>query len=142
MRECGDNILDHQQRCFELVMDFVLFPSNHLMWAVSYHDQAEVILGDMPFTAKRDWPALAAAYERADAEINDKYGVPQPANDYDRDVIKFVDRLDAYMMVAKHDPALLTLDDWQDAKKDLQTRCASLDFDEELLKLKMKEPRT
>jgi len=141
MRKCGDNIRDHHFRCVELVCDFVIHPSGNLMLAVAWHDQAEVILGDMPFTAKRDWPALAAAYERAEAEINDKYNVQQPANDYERDVIKFVDRIDAYMTVAKHDPDLLQLDDWVDAKTDLQNRAQALEFDMDLLNLKIKEPK-
>lgn len=141
MRDCGDTIGAHHTRCLGLVYDFCLHPSDSLLWAVFRHDQHEVILGDMPFTAKRDWPSLAAAYERAAAEIDGKYNVPQPANQYECDVIKFVDRLDAYMMVLKHDTALLGDDDWLDARMDLLNLCEALDFDANLLKLKMGEPK-
>ena len=137
MWHSNDCIKGHQVRCLGLVYDFVQRPSVTLIEGTRWHDQPEVILGDMPFTAKRDWPYLAEVYASAERVVIDRYNVPQPATDWERHVVKFVDNLDAYMMVLEYAPDDLDLPDWTDANDVLYASCRSLAFDMDLMRAKM-----
>lgn len=137
MRDCKDTIDKHQRRCVDLVCDFVLFPSNELWDAVRWHDQAEVILGDMPATAKHTYPYLAEVYASAERVVNERYEVPLCANDKDRAILKFVDRLDAYMTVRRYAPEDLEQEPWRAERRWLLEVCHHMQFDMDLLCLKI-----
>lgn len=139
LQHSGDNIKDHQIRCVALVYEFVLTPRSTLIEATRWHDQPEVILGDMPFTAKRDFPYLAEVYSSAERVVVDSYNIPQPANDWQKQVIKFVDRLDAYEWVLDHAPEELGTTDWFDAAYWLWFQCDDLGFDVDLMQCKMRD---
>jgi len=141
IRNCGETIRSHQIECVELVHWFIERPTHSLIEATRWHDQPEVLLGDLSFPTKRDYPKIAKSWEEAEADVIFRYHVPQPANDYERKFLKFVDRLQPYMLVQNLAPEDMQLDDWHYAKKDLLTSAKSLMLDMELLNLKMKEPR-
>ena len=126
MRNCGDNIKDHHDRCVFLFWGLFDNPPITLRNAILWHDQPEVILGDMPFTAKRDFPELTAAWDVAEQAVIERYDVPQPANQWERDVLKLVDRMDAYMMVRIHAPHILGEPDWREALYDIDRRADKL----------------
>ena len=126
MRNCGDNILDHHHRCIAIVWMLFDKPPQTLLNATRWHDQPEVILGDMPFTAKRDFPELTTAWDLAERDVIKRYDVPQPANKWECDVLKMVDRLDAYMMVQVYAPHILNEPDWRDAWADIKRRADKL----------------
>jgi len=126
MRNCGDNILDHHHRCIAIVWRLFDKPPQTLLNATRWHDQPEVILGDMPFTAKRDFPELTAAWDLAERDVIKRYDVPQPANQWECDVQKMVDRLDAYMMVQVYAPHILNEPDWEETLADLKLRADKL----------------
>lgn len=137
MWHSNDCIKSHQVRCVGLVYDFVPDPPSTLVEAARWHDQPEVILGDMPFTTKRDWPYLAEVYASAERVVIERYNVPQPDNDWEKQVIKFVDSLDAYEWVLEHAPEELGTRDWFDAAEFLLHECYDLGFDVDLLQYKM-----
>jgi 5'-deoxynucleotidase YfbR-like HD superfamily hydrolase len=90
-------------------------PPDTLIQAAEHHDDPEMWLGDPPFTAKRDFPELAAAYAQAESEVIAREGIPQPANEWEARVIKFVDKLDAYLWALQQAPHVLGQSDWVDA---------------------------
>jgi hypothetical protein len=114
LRLSGDTIDAHQKRCAVLIRALIDNPPDTLIQAALHHDDPEKWLGDMPFTAKRDFPELAAAYARAESEVIAREGIPQPANEWECRVIKFVDRLDAYLWAGRHAPTVLADDDWEE----------------------------
>ena len=116
LRDCGDTIQSHQQRCLWYVERLVGSPSQSLLDATRWHDQPEVILGDMPYTTKRDHPALSAAWDVAEQRVIAQYDVPQPQGQQQRDMIKLVDRIDAYNTMRLYAPRLTDNDDWTFAR--------------------------
>jgi 5'-deoxynucleotidase YfbR-like HD superfamily hydrolase len=58
-----------------------------------YHDIPEVITGDIPATAKWDFPRLNGAIEAAEAEIIKAFDNPTGADQMDRDIVRFADLL-------------------------------------------------
>ena len=128
LRGCGDTIQTHQMRCVGLVSRLITAPKRTLIEATRWHDQPEVILGDMPFTAKRDYPGFAAAWDTMERHVIAQYDVPQPANQWERDVVKLVDRMDAYMIVRKHARWILNEPDWRDALTDIYEKGRALNF--------------
>ena len=128
LRDCGDTIQSHQMRCVGLVSRLIKAPDRTLIEATRWHDQPEVILGDPPFTAKRDYPSLAAAWEFVETAVIEFYYVPQPTTQTERDVIKLVDLLDAYTIVQKFAPFILDEPDWQEQHGEISRRARALDM--------------
>jgi len=79
------------------------------------HDEAEKMIGDMPYPAKRDFPALATVYEMAERQVMRGMGLPMPEHGIDSDKIKLVDRIDAYRWMMLHAPRLEADQEWEDA---------------------------
>lgn len=117
LRECGDTILVHQSAVEELARDLCLVmsinPSEDLLFACLHHDEAETILGDMPATAKRRFPALAAAYAKAELEILTEMGYTWSLTRQDADILKLCDMLDAYKVMLTFAPDLASQEGWQ-----------------------------
>jgi hypothetical protein len=128
LRLSGDTIDAHQKRCVVLIRALIDSPPDTLIQAALHHDDPEKWLGDMPFTAKRDFPELAAAYARAESGVIAREGIPQPANEWEARVIKFVDRLDAYYWAWHSAPHVMADDDWEEFWRWLQSTAYDLDF--------------
>ena len=128
LRDCGDTIQSHQVRCVRLVRRLITAPERTLIEATRWHDQTEVVLGDMPFTVKRDFPELAAEWSYQEAFVIEKYNVPQPATQTERHMIKLVDLLDPYMIVQKYAPHILGEPDWQEQHEEISRRARALDM--------------
>lgn len=138
LRLCGDNIRDHQERCVSLADEFAVI-EEHLRNCIRWHDQPEVLLGDLSYTTKIEFKHLAFAWAKAEAEVIQRYNVPYPKTSWDRDVMKFVDRLDAYMTVKKYAPEELANQEWKEARQWLDEMCLKLKFDMEMLRKKVGE---
>ena len=128
LRDCGDTIQSHQVRCVWLVKRLITAPERTLIEATRWHDQPEVLLGDMPFLTKRDFPNFAAAWETMECFVVMHYNVPQPTTQTERDMVKLVDLLDAYMIVQKHAPHILDEPDWQEQHEEISRRARALDM--------------
>ena len=112
LRNSGDGINAHQQRCLDLVEMIWPHAPESLKLATRFHDEPERWLGDMPFGTKRDNPDLHAAYVKAEAVIIKREGIPQPANEVECLQIKLADRLDALRWVRKCAWAELIKPEW------------------------------
>ena len=128
LRDCGDTIQSHQVRCVWLVKRLITAPDRTLIEATRWHDQPEVILGDMPFLTKRDYTSLAAAWEFVETAVIEFYYVPQLTTQTERDMVKLVDLLDAYMIVQKFAPFILDEPDWQEQHEEISRRARALDM--------------
>jgi 5'-deoxynucleotidase YfbR-like HD superfamily hydrolase len=126
LRESGETISQHQFECEALGR--YLFPGapETLFAAIRNHDEPEKLLGDMPFTAKRDFPELAEAYARAELIVIERLNIPQPANDWEAGCVKLVDRLQTYLHVKRRARDLLAAQDWRNAWADILTRADAL----------------
>lgn len=117
LRTCGDNIREHQASVEELARDLCLRmgikPSDDLLFAARHHDDAEEVLGDMPATAKRRFPALAAAYAKAELEILTEMGYTWSLTRQEADILKLCDMLDAYKVMLTFAPDLASQEGWQ-----------------------------
>jgi hypothetical protein len=128
LRLSGDTIDAHQKRCVVLIRALIDNPPDTLIQAALHHDDPEKWLGDMPFTAKRDFPELAAAYARAESEVIAREGIPQPANEWESRVVKFVDRLDAYWWMSQRAEPEMYSDEWGEAAQWLHSNQSALGF--------------
>ena len=126
LRLSGDNITTHQDRCVGLLLR--LFPKapDTLVKATRHHDDPEKWLGDPSYTAKRDFPDLAGAWSRAEAIVIERENIPQPANQWEADVVKLVDLMDAYRWMIKHAPSLILTHDWVISCEDILDRAQRL----------------
>jgi 5'-deoxynucleotidase len=115
LRNSGDTISAHQKRCGVLIRQLWPDASDGLVRMAECHDEAEKVIGDMPYPAKRDFPALAAVYEVAERHAMLSMGLPVPKTGVDHDKIKLVDRIDAYRWMMLHAPWLEADHEWDDA---------------------------
>lgn len=117
LRNGGETIDDHQEAVHWKVKDFCahmgIKANDDLICAARYHDEAERVLGDMPATAKRSFPALAAAYAKAELEILTEMGYTWSLTRQEADILKLCDMLDAYQSMLVRAPDLAANDDWQ-----------------------------
>lgn len=119
LRNSGDTIESHQRRCVLLLKQIKPNASQSLIDAVRYHDEAERWIGDMPYMTKKHFPELAEWLRDAEMQIMKKYGIPQPSSTFDKNMVKIVDRLDAYLWMLDRAPDLAETPDWEDALGDL-----------------------
>jgi hypothetical protein len=115
LRLSGDTITAHQIRCAEYLIQLYPAAPARLVHIVRVHDEAERIVGDMPYPAKLRFPALRAAYEAAEAEVMAEMGHPVPETPKERAWLKLVDRLDAQVWMLRHAPELARDDEWRDS---------------------------
>ena len=126
LRLSGDTIDEHQISCVRWLERLFPDASEELIDAVRYHDEAERILGDMPYTAKRYFPELADAYARAEQVVIARYGIPQPVSERDADIVKLVDMFDAYWWVSKVAPEELESEAWIEHRREIERRAKAL----------------
>jgi 5'-deoxynucleotidase YfbR-like HD superfamily hydrolase len=87
------------------------------------HDAAETFTGDVPWGAKQGFAFSAALASEEDA-ANEALEAHIINSDNERDWIKFVDRLDAYLFVIQHAPNDLRHSEWPYALDNIFNRAA------------------
>lgn len=122
LRNSGDTVHAHAARCCILLLDLHPNPSAALLSACLMHDAAEGWTGDAPYEAKQRWPMLADALEWAETEVEAQQGIPTPVDQVDRDWIKLVDRLDAYLWMLDCAPEEAASLAWEACLRDVLAR--------------------
>jgi 5'-deoxynucleotidase YfbR-like HD superfamily hydrolase len=89
---------------------FVLYPGNpsiELVKAIMVHDSAERMTSDLSAPTKWKWPKLNEAYEEAEAEVREEYGLKNLDHlaPYELQWLKALDGLELYLWC--HDQAAL-----------------------------------
>ena len=116
LRNCGDTIDAHQIRVLDLAQSLAgamgIATSPDLDRACLHHDDAERIVGDIPGPAKRRFPALRAAYERAELEVLTDMGLNWSLTLQEALILRVCDVLDAYHTMQKHAPDLASGHGW------------------------------
>lgn len=81
--------------------------SKQLIMAALYHDVPELILGDIPATAKWDYPELHQAFERAEKKVMDDLGLNFVLTAEEKNRLKMADMLELVMYCHRHDMQLI-----------------------------------
>ena len=106
-----DRIGGHSGRMGILALHYWPDCSRDLLVACLTHDLGEYSTADVPAPAKIDY--LRAMLDDLEAETLSAMGITFPALDStDRDRLKFLDRLDAYLWADHHAPQLMIRADW------------------------------
>ena len=106
LRNSGDTVAKHSQRVQTLCHSLAAFLGHDLVRSdllreALYHDAAEAVLGDMPSPAKKRFPALAAAYEKAELAVLIEMGHTWNLTRLESDMLCLCDKLDA-LLWARH----------------------------------------
>jgi hypothetical protein len=106
LQDTGDTVATHQRRVTELCRDLAAFirhplHDSDLLYAAAKHDMAEAVLGDVPSPAKERFPALAAAYAKAELQVLTEMGLNWNLNRKEHDMLTLCDKLDAYEWARK-----------------------------------------
>lgn len=129
LRNSGDTIDTHQSRvaimCISLAA-YIGHPlhNSDLVAAALRHDEAERVLGDMPSPAKDRFPALAAAYAKAEKQVLTEMGYNWTLTDQEQDMLTLCDKLDALNWARKHG---VTGGEWDCALAKLRIMAHKLD---------------
>jgi len=108
LRNSGDTIDAHQDRVALLCNQFstaIGLTGDRRFWlffAAGHHDEAEKVLGDMPGPAKERFPALAAAYAKAEREVLAEMGLQWTMTEQDAAILHLADKLDGELWARKH----------------------------------------
>ena len=104
----GDNIDLHQPRVALLCNTFAVelgLPDDRrreLDFAAQHHDEAERVIGDMPGPAKDRFPALAAAYAKAELQILTERGLTWNLTRQEAAILHLADKLDGELWARRH----------------------------------------
>lgn len=126
LRDSGDTIRAHCQRMVGLGKRLFGDMPDTLINAILYHDDPELWLGDLSPVTKVAFPELATAYLEAEQEVIRKYGIPQPMNVGEREQVKLLDMMDAYMWMLNHDLELVLEEDWRGMHRNIKLRASDL----------------
>jgi 5'-deoxynucleotidase YfbR-like HD superfamily hydrolase len=118
LRLSGDTIDLHQRRVCDMCHSAAAWLrlsliGSDLLRAAMHHDEAERVLGDMPGPAKEAFPALAAAYAKAELSVLTEMGKTWNLTRTEHDILTLCDKLDAYEWAVRCDAA--DTDEWRDA---------------------------
>ena len=80
-------------------------PSVNLLMAALTHDLAEQVVGDIPYTAKRNIPGLKATCAAMEQEVLSKYGLAFTLTEAEQRTLRLADALDG-MLYCCHEAAL------------------------------------
>ena len=121
LRHSGDCIDKHQQRVATLCLSLSAAIGHQvymgdLMRAAMHHDAAEAVLGDMPAPAKARFPALAAAYAKAELQVLTEMGLTWSLTRQEDAMLRLCDRLDAWQWATSHGE---TGGEWDDMRGEL-----------------------
>jgi len=136
LRDSLDTIEAHQARVMGLCHSLAAatgyaLDGSDLLAAALHHDEAERVLGDMPGPAKERFPALAAAYAKAELSILTDMGYTWSLTRHEAAMLSLCDKLDAFMW-ARHCGAADT-PEWQVAEYALFRRAEDLHATEWLI---------
>lgn len=111
----------HQWGCAVLAMQ--LFPGRYdLLKACLLHDCGEVDVGDIAGPAKDADPDLRRLLRRAEGKKMEELGI-----DYARlPELKLIDMLEAWLWVCKHNPRLLSDEEWHEMQDEIIDRANEL----------------
>ena len=112
MADCNDTNSSHQGRMVILCMQIFPDHSHDLLKACGSHDNAEDVAGDVSNPTKQANPELADAIQAIEDETLKKRGLYVELTAEDQNRLKFLDRLDAYKMMIRHNSDLSMRDDW------------------------------
>jgi hypothetical protein len=106
LRLSGDDIDRHQKAVTQLVerlCDYIGYETDgtDILRAARYHDEAERVLGDLPATAKARFPALAAAYAKAELAVMVEMGHIWNLSRFEADILRLCDVLERYTFAAE-----------------------------------------
>lgn len=111
LRNSGDTIKRHQNRvallCLRICSAIDARLSPDLSRAAKNHDAAEQVIGDMPGPAKERFPALAAAYAKAELEVLAEMGLTWTLTRQEADILALADKLDAWLWASRHGVRLI-----------------------------------
>lgn len=128
LRNSGDTICEHQRRvalmCHSLAaaMRHPLHESE-LIYAARHHDEAERVLGDMPGPVKERFPALAAAYAKAELQVLTEMGLTWNLTRTEDAMLRLCDRLDAYLWAQR---CGVTGPEWTEARRKIDRMARAL----------------
>jgi hypothetical protein len=122
LRHSGDATGPHQSRVAALCAEIAAMighplHNSDLIFAAHNHDAAEAVLGDIPGPAKQRFPALAAAYAKAELQVLTEMGLRWNLTAVEDVILKLADRADAWRWAAKHGCG--DLPEWQSARGEL-----------------------
>lgn len=128
LRDSLDTIAAHQRRVADLCHSLAArmghpLTDSDLLRAALHHDEAEAVLGDMPGPAKERFPALAAAYAKAELQVLTEMGLTWNLTRKDADMLDLCDKLDAYTWACKHGASG---DEWDVARAKLIRRAHAI----------------
>jgi 5'-deoxynucleotidase YfbR-like HD superfamily hydrolase len=106
---------DHQLRCVHLLYALHPDPSPRLVKAVATHDVGEFLVGDLPSGVARYSATMKDAHAVADARARANILGTDPLVDLNGEEfewVKFLDRLEPYMLMLMYAPRLKGTDDW------------------------------
>lgn len=118
LRDSLDTIAAHQRRVADLCHSLSArighaLTDSDLIYAALHHDDAEAVIGDMPGPAKDRFPALAAAYAKAELQVLVEMGLTWNLTRKEADMLDLCDKLDAYLWARKH--CATDTREWEDA---------------------------
>jgi 5'-deoxynucleotidase YfbR-like HD superfamily hydrolase len=108
LRNSGDTTMEHQARVAGLCARFAVIVgmdadrAHELQFAAWHHDEAEKIVGDIPGPAKDRFPALAAAYAKAELEVLNDMKLNWNLTRQESDLLHLADKLDGELWARKH----------------------------------------
>ena len=129
LRDSLDTVTAHQLRVVDLCRDLAArmghtLHDSDLLRAARYHDEAERVLGDMPGPAKDRFPALAAAYAKAELQVLTEMGHTWNLTRKEADMLNLCDKLDAYLHARRM--GCTETDEWAESRRKLQWRAHTL----------------
>jgi len=129
LRDSGDDIDGHQLRVASLCVSLAArigyqLHDNDLVDAALHHDEAERVLGDMPGPAKDRFPALAAAYAKAELQVLTEMDINWTLTLKENDMLTLCDKLDAWQWARDHG---VTGGEWDCALAKLRIMAHKLD---------------
>lgn len=113
--DTSDPVSHHAGRVARIICALWPDASAALLRAALIHDDGEAgAWGDVPYDAKRDMPPAMRAEmnEAEDDAIFALWGEPPFLSESENRLLKFADRLDAYMWAQRHRPDILDRDGW------------------------------
>ena len=124
MSRFGQTNAEHQWGALMLLLILHPNPDRALMLAVATHDIGERKVGDVPYPAKQDDPALAALLHAVEDRERQRLlgrGLTlweRHMTDQDWQWVRLCDRLEAWLHVGLLAPHILTAGRWPEFKRD------------------------
>lgn len=108
LSKTGDSIAGHQQRVTMILLKLDPNISRQVLIRAITHDQGEAATGDLPYTFKRQSPAIREAvtvYE--DAHTKDQgFNTPR-LSEYEKSLVSLADWTDSYLWARHHEPEMV-----------------------------------